>query len=61
MWLHSTVLIMTCFMNYCFMYLAIWAGTVSGILEMGWDGLVLSGWMNLLFHVSKCFLLVFGS
>jgi hypothetical protein len=42
------------FYELCFMYLAIWAGIVSGILEMGWDGLVLSG-MNLLFHVSKCF------
>lgn len=26
-------------------------------MEMGWDGLVLSGWMNLLFHVSKCLIL----
>jgi hypothetical protein len=26
-------------------------------LGLGWDGLVLSGWMNLLFHGFKCFLL----
>lgn len=62
MWrLHSTVLIMTCFMIYVFMllYLAIWAGIVSDTGDgngMGWSRAF--GLDELAFSCFNCFLSV---